>query len=52
MPTVYPADSKKAFCEVCNNTIVAKHYEPERHKWLQNPSDRTKELFACLLMQH
>jgi len=31
MPTTYPADSSKAFCEVCNNAIIAKHYELEKH---------------------
>ena len=25
MPTAYPADSTKAFCEVCNNAIIAKY---------------------------
>jgi len=30
---LYPADSRKAFCEVCNNTIIAKHCELKRHNW-------------------
>jgi len=28
--TAHPADSRKAFCEVCNNAIIAKHCELER----------------------
>jgi len=31
--SAYPADSIKAFCEVCNNAIIAKHCELERHNW-------------------
>jgi len=33
MPAAYPADSRKAFCEVCNNAIIAKHCELDRHNW-------------------
>jgi len=33
VPTAYPADSEKAFCEICNNEIIAKHCELKRHKW-------------------
>jgi len=29
--TAYPADSRKAFSEVCNNAITAKHCVLERH---------------------
>jgi len=25
MRTAHPTDSRKAFCEVCNNAIIAKH---------------------------
>jgi len=31
--TAYGADSRNAFCEVCNNTIIAKHCEFECHNW-------------------
>jgi len=31
--SAYPADSRTAFCEVCNNAIIAKHCELERHNW-------------------
>jgi len=30
--TAYPADSRKAFCEVCTDAIIAKHCEFEKHK--------------------
>jgi len=33
MPTAYPADSRKAFCEVCNNATKAKHCELKMHNW-------------------
>jgi len=33
MPTAYPADSTKAFCEVCNNAIIAKYCDIKRHNW-------------------
>jgi len=33
VPIVYPADSRKAFCEVCNNSTKAKHCELKRHTW-------------------
>jgi len=36
VPTVYPADSKKGFCEVCNNAIIAKYCELKRHNWWQS----------------
>jgi len=52
MPAAYPADSTKAFCEVCNNAVIAKHCELKRHNWQQKHSDKTEELFACSLMQH
>ena len=29
----YSADSKKDFCEVCNNAIIAKYCELKRHNW-------------------
>ena len=32
-PTAYPADSRKVFCEVCNNAIIAKQCERKRHNW-------------------
>jgi len=32
MPAAYPADSIKAFCEVCYNAIIAKYCEL-RHNW-------------------
>jgi len=32
MPAAYPADSTKAFCEVCNNAIIAKYCDLKRHK--------------------
>jgi len=50
MPAAYPADSTKAFCEVCNNAIIAKYCELKRHSCWQKHSDKTKELFACSLM--
>jgi len=50
MAAAYPADSTKAFCEVCNNAIIAKYCQPKRHNWEQKRSDKTKELFACSLM--
>jgi len=25
--SAYPADLRKAYCKVCNNTIIAKHYQ-------------------------
>jgi len=31
--TAYPANSRKTFCEVCNNAIIAKHSELEKHNW-------------------
>jgi len=31
MPATYPADSTKAFCEICNNAIIAKCCELKRH---------------------
>jgi len=49
-PAAYPADSRKAFCEVCNNAIIAKYCEFKRHNWEQKDSDKTKELLACSLM--
>jgi len=27
MPAAYPADSTKAFCEVCSNAVIAKYCE-------------------------
>jgi len=33
MPATYPADSTKAFCEVCNNAIIAKYCKLKRHNW-------------------
>jgi len=33
MPTAYSADSTKTFGEVCNNAIIAKYCELERHNW-------------------
>jgi len=33
MPAAYPADSRKTFCEVCNNAIIAKYCEHKRHNW-------------------
>jgi len=30
--SAYPADSRKAFCEVCKNAIKAKYYELQRLK--------------------
>jgi len=33
MPAAYPADSIKAFCEGCNNAIMAKYCEFKRHIW-------------------
>jgi len=30
---LYPADSTKAICEVCNNAIIGKYCELKRHKW-------------------
>jgi len=38
MPAAYPADSTKAFCEVCNNAIIAKYCELKRHIWQQRHS--------------
>ena len=32
VPTVYPADSRTVFCEVCNDAIIAKHCELKMHK--------------------
>jgi len=46
----YSADSRKAFCEVRNNAIIAKYCEPKPHNWQQKHSDMTKELFPCFLM--
>jgi len=40
----------RSLCEVCNNAIIAKHCELERHNWQQKHSDKTKELFAFSLM--
>jgi len=31
VPTAYPADSRKAFCEVCNDAIMPKYCELNRH---------------------
>jgi len=31
VPTAYPADSRKAFCEVCNDAIIPKYCELNRH---------------------
>jgi len=45
MPAAYPADSAKAFCEVCNNAIIAKYCE---HNWQQKHSDKTKKLLHAL----
>jgi len=50
VPTAYPADSRKAFSEACNNAITAKHCDLEKHSWYQKHSNKTKELFACPLM--
>jgi len=50
MPAAYLADSTKAFCEVCNNAIIAKYCELKRHNWYQKHSDKTKELIACSLI--
>jgi len=36
MPAAYPADSTKAFCEICNNAIIAKYFELKRHNWLRS----------------
>jgi len=47
---LYPADPTKAFFEVCNNAIIAKHCELKRHNWYQKHSDKAKEFFACWLM--
>jgi len=33
VPTAYPADSRKAFCEVCNSEIIAKYCELKGHNW-------------------
>jgi len=33
MPAAYPADSIKAFGEICNNTIIAKYCDLKRHNW-------------------
>jgi len=33
MPTAYPADLRKAFCEVRKNATIAKHCELKRHNW-------------------
>jgi len=33
MPATYPADSTKAFCEVCNYAITATYCELKRHNW-------------------
>jgi len=33
VPAAYPADSTKAFCEVWNNTSIAKYCELKRHNW-------------------
>jgi len=33
MPTAYPADLTKAFCEVCYNVTIAKCRELKRHNW-------------------
>ena len=52
MPTGYPADSRKPFCEVCNNAVIAKYCELKRHNWYQKHSDKTEELPAFSLMQH
>jgi len=50
MPAAYPADSTKAFCEVCNNAVIPKYCELKRHNWKQKHSDKTKELSTCSLM--
>jgi len=42
VPTDYPADSRKAFCQVCNDAIIPKYCELERHNWWQKHSDKTK----------
>jgi len=31
VPTAYPANSTKAYCEVYNNAIIAKYCELKRH---------------------
>jgi len=31
VPTAYPADSRKAFCEVCNNAIIEKYCVHKRY---------------------
>jgi len=33
VPAAYPADSRKVFCEVCNDAMIAKYCELKRHKW-------------------
>jgi len=33
VPATYPVDSRKAFCEVCSNAIIAKYCELKRHNW-------------------
>jgi len=33
LPILLNADSRKAFCEICSNAIIAKHCELERHNW-------------------
>jgi len=33
VPPAYPADSRKAFREVYNNAIMAKHFELKKHNW-------------------
>jgi len=33
--TAYPADTRKAYCEVCNNAIIGKHCELEKSINLQ-----------------
>ena len=47
VPTACPADSRKTFCEVCNNAIIAKHCELKRNNWQQNAQVRLKNFLQC-----
>jgi len=47
----FPADSRKAYCKICNNTIIAKHFERKRHVGSKKHSVKAKEPFACSQMQ-
>jgi len=47
MPILPSADSRRAFCEVCNNAITATHSGFKRHNWCSRKDLRT----SCISIQ-